>query len=292
MHKIRWDDLQFVHAVAENGSLSGAARALGVNHATVLRRISALEHEIGVRLFQRPPGGYRLTPEGQEMLSSLQAIGRTVERLERQIPSLGSGLEGTVRVTTTDSIANCLLPRHLGRIAAENPGLDIELIVSNMPMNLARPEAEITLRPAQNLPEGLAGREIGPMGFGIFAHRDYIAANPGRHVSDHMWLGVASPLTRSPVGRWQDRVLGDRVVLCADSFMTLAHMAAAGMGPAMLPSLVGRTTPGLATVPGLDDRMETRLWAASHIDIAPTARIKALTDILADAIGRDAALIR
>ncbi len=64
MHKIRWDDLQFVHAVARHGALSAAARELGVNHATVLRRITALEAAQGVTLFDRPPGGYRLRPEG------------------------------------------------------------------------------------------------------------------------------------------------------------------------------------------------------------------------------------
>lgn len=73
-HNLRWDDLQIVLAVAEHRSLSGAARQLGVNHATVLRRIEALERNIGIDLFDRPPGGYRLRAEAQEMLSSLRAI--------------------------------------------------------------------------------------------------------------------------------------------------------------------------------------------------------------------------
>lgn len=79
MHKMRWDDLQFVHEVATHGSLSAAARSLGVNHATVLRRITALEDRFEIRLFERPPGGCRLTPEGRELLSPLQMIGRTVD---------------------------------------------------------------------------------------------------------------------------------------------------------------------------------------------------------------------
>ena len=101
MHKIRWDDLQYVHAVARHGALSAAARELGVNHATVLRRISALETAQGVTLFDRPPGGYRLRPEGRDLLAALNAMGETVEHLERVLPTLGKGLVGSFRVTTT-----------------------------------------------------------------------------------------------------------------------------------------------------------------------------------------------
>ena len=98
MHKMRWDDLQFVHEVAEHGSLSAAARSLGVNHATVLRRISALEDRFGITLFERPPGGYRMTPEGRNILSALQAIDRTVNGVERALPIVGRGLHGRVRL--------------------------------------------------------------------------------------------------------------------------------------------------------------------------------------------------
>ena len=85
MHNLRWDDLQIVLAVAEQRSLSGAARLIGVNHATVLRRIEALERQLGTQLFDRPPGGYRLKPEAQELMSSLRSISQTVGRVERSL---------------------------------------------------------------------------------------------------------------------------------------------------------------------------------------------------------------
>ena len=121
-HNLRWDDLQIVLAVAEQRSLSGAARIIGVNHATVLRRIEAVEGQIGMQLFDRPPGGYRLKPEAQELLSSLQAIAQTVGRVERSLMAARLGTGGSFRLTTTDSVANLLLPRHLERLRAHAPG--------------------------------------------------------------------------------------------------------------------------------------------------------------------------
>ena len=78
--KTRWDDLQFIYAVARHGSLSGAARELGVNHATALRRITAVEAIHGVKIFERPPGGYRVRPEGRDLLEALKTwvVQRTI----------------------------------------------------------------------------------------------------------------------------------------------------------------------------------------------------------------------
>ena len=291
MHKIRWDDLQFVLAVAEHRSLSGAARALGVNHTTVLRRILALEEALGVTLFDRPPGGYRIKPEAREIISTIETMGRSVDRLKRVLPMMGKGLEGSLRLTTTDSFADIIVPPHLNELAQLHPKLDVELVVSNMPVDMSRPEAEVTLRPAKALPEGLTGRRIGDMTFQVFAHPDYLADHSGVDYADHRWLGITAPGTRSPVGQWQEANIAEHIGLRTDSFLTLARMAEVGLGPAMIPTFVGRHSSVLRRAPQFQDEMSTGLWIATHPDLMHLERVTAMLSFFEEAVAKDAALL-
>ncbi|MEQ8334677.1 LysR family transcriptional regulator [Nisaea sp.] len=291
MHKIRWDDLQYVLAVAAHGSLSAAARALGVNHATVLRRIVAFEEAIGMALFERPPGGYRIRAEMREVLAAIEAMGRTADRLERVIPTIGKGLEGAVRLTTTDSVADLILPRVLGDLARLHPKLSVDLVVSNRHVDMALPEAEITLRPANTLPEGLIGQRICTIGFRVYAHPDYLATHPGADPQDHLWLAASQPLTRSAVGQWQDRRVGSAVHMSASSFVTLARLAEAGLGIAMLPSFVARSSTVLMQASQFPDTLETGLWVAAHPDLMETGRVAAMVRFLAEAVAAEAELL-
>lgn len=289
MHRLRWDDLQFVRAVAQQGSLSAAARELGVNHATVLRRITALEADLGLVLFDRPPGGYRIRPDVQEFLSEVQAMGQSAERLQRIVPTIGKGLEGPFRVTTTDSFADAILPRHLRDLSRQHPKLSIELIVSNQPLDMNRPVAEITIRPARILPDGLAGTRAGTMTFAVFGSREYLSGNSSARHADHRWLGVAPPLSRSPVWAWQESALANDVVTRADSFIALARMVETGLGLAMLPSFLTSTCPGLEPAPQFTDRLETAVWVATHPDLAATPRVQAIMTFFVQALAADPA---
>lgn len=289
MHRLRWDDLQFVRAVAQKGSLSAAARDLGVNHATVLRRITALENELGLTLFDRPPGGYRIRPDVQEFLNAVQAMGDSADRLQRVIPTIGKGLEGAFRVTTTDSLANAVLPRHLRDLARQHPKLMIEMIVSNQPMDVTRPEAEITIRPARTLPEGLVGTRAGTLWLKIYGNREYLAQNTSPEYPDHRWLGVAAPLSRSPVGVWQNENIADAIVMRADSFPTLARMAGTGLGVTMLPTFLGDTNPKLELASQFPDTLETSVWVATHPDLANTPRVNAIMSFFVQSLEADPA---
>ena len=287
-HKIRWDDLQMVLAVAEHHSLSGAARAIGVNHSTVLRRIEALERQIDVVLFDRPPGGYRLRPEAQELLSSLQTIAHTVGRVERSLTAARLGTGGSFRLTTTDSIANVLLPRHLERLRAENPGINVELLISNNYLDMTRPEAELTLRPTKALPEGMHGRKAGTMAFGVFGSVGYLAEHPGDDPARHRWIGVAPPLTRSPVGKWQEARLSTPPPVRADSFVTIARLVGEGGGLAMMPLFLGRSDPRLLPAPQFPDREVTDLWVAAHPELLPLPQVSDLIDFFVAAMKSEA----
>ena len=114
MHSLKWDDLQFVLAVAESGSFAAAARVLGVHHATVLRRISAFEEHCQVKVFERTTSGYQLTPESRHILNEIRSIDALVGELGRSIASQGDSVTGplTLRKSGTglhdDRIAQCI----------------------------------------------------------------------------------------------------------------------------------------------------------------------------------------
>lgn len=129
------DDLRYVLAVAEHGGLAAAARVLGVNHTTVLRRVNALEEAQGLRLFERLPTGYALTAGGEEMLAAARQLSSVVTDLERHLAGRDLRVEGRLRVATTDTLAASMLPRHLGSFRARYPGIVVELAVGNQVAN-------------------------------------------------------------------------------------------------------------------------------------------------------------
>lgn len=287
MHNIRWDDLQIVLAVAEERSLSGAARAIGVNHATVLRRVEALERKTGVTLFDRPPGGYRLRAEAQALLFSLRSIAQSVGRVDRALTAARLGTGGSFRLTTTDSVANLLLPRHLIRLRRLHPDIEVAVIVANQPLDMRQPEAEITIRPARNLPGGMQGQRAATMDFGVYGSPDYLARHPGDDPDAHSWIGVAPPLTRAPVAEWQERTLSRPPLVRADSFPIMARLAAEGAGLAMIPVFVARAEPGLVPVRAFAERISTGVWIAAHSDLAAVPQVAALMAFFVEAIGSD-----
>jgi len=114
-----WDDLRLFLAVAREGSLSGAARVLGITHSTVFRRIGAFEERLGVRLFERLPHGYALTPAGEEMRDSVSRIEEEIAALALKVAGQDRRPSGEIRITTTDLLAVGVLPRHLAAFRAE-----------------------------------------------------------------------------------------------------------------------------------------------------------------------------
>ena len=121
-----WDDLRYFLAVARSGSLSGAARSLGVNHSTVFRRIQGFEKKVAVRLFDRLPTGYALTVAGDDMLASAEKISAEIDTVDRRLTGRDLKLNGPLVVTTTNTLAYRFLFPHLGNFKAEYPGIALE----------------------------------------------------------------------------------------------------------------------------------------------------------------------
>lgn len=286
MHIDDWHDLRVVLAVAEGGSLAAAARALAVDHTTVLRRVGAFEARLGTRLFERRRTGYVLTAAGETLAATARQIRDAIAAVERQVLGADLRLTGTIRVTTTDTLAHSLLPAALAGFAAAHPTVALELATANAMADLTRREADVAVRPSARPPAHLVGRRVAAIAFAAYAAPAYLAAHPARRALDrHTWIGPDDSLASTTIGRWMaDEVPDARVVLRADSFTTLARLAAAGLGVAALPCYLGDPWPGLARVRGAV-ATTTELWILTHEDLRRTARVHALTEHLARALG-------
>lgn len=288
MHR-DWDDLRHFLAVARAGSLSGAARVLEVNHSTVFRRISAFEEHLGVRLFDRLPNGYVLTPAGEQMREAALRIEEEIASLDRRLAGQDSRLTGTVRITTIDMLALGVLPRHLAAFRAAFPGIELELTISNSVLSLTRREADIALRVSNDPPETLVGRRVSRLVFAAYGSTEYVARQPQADLGSHDWIGLDSE--HAPLALRFARFLpGVRPVFRANSVAATIAAAKAGIGLAALPCGLADMERDLQRVSSLPGDFTLDLWLLTHEDLRATARIRAVLDFLAARLAVEADL--
>lgn len=281
-----WNDLRYVLAVHEAGSLAGAARSLGVNHTTVLRRMNAFEAELGVRLFERLPAGYVLTSAGEALLPAARSVAETITALERRIAGQDLRLSGSLRVATTDTLALSVLSPHLARFRADHGGVELEVSTSNTMANLTQRDADVAIRPALDPPESLVGRRVCSVALAVYASPAYLKKTPARRrLEDHVWVAPDDSLASTSVSRYLRRELaGVTISLRADSYMVLRDAAVSGLGVAALPCYLGDRSPGLVRVRDPLPQLATELWILTHEDLRNTARVRAFVDFMAAAL--------
>lgn len=284
MTRENWDDLRFVLAVAEEGSVSGAARRLGVNHATVLRRVAAYEDAAGMTLFDRTVRGYAVPSPMDRVIEAAREVDRAVQAVGRVLRGTLAPLAGEVRVTSTDSLCHCVLAPIVARLRTVSPELTVELMCSNRHLDLGRTDADIAVRPAAALPDDLVGEVAAVLGFGLYRARGAVTED---------WLGLSGPLVRSGVGRWiAESVDRARIVTRADSFIVLRELAAEGLGIAAMPDFLGAEDLRLERVEGVLPDLPVDLWVASHADLAHVPRIAAARRRLVEALAAQAGRLR
>lgn len=283
-----WDDLRYVLAVGNAGSLAGAARTLGVNHTTVLRRIGAFEQRLGVRLFERLPTGYVLTAGGEQLIAAARNIDATVTTLERKLAGQDLRLAGTIRVTTTDTVMGSILPEILAEFRHSHPGIQVEIAVSNLMFNLTKREADVAIRPAADPPETLIGRRISGIAFAVYGSTDYLARRGKKQkLAEHQWVAPDESLSGTAVAQWMRAQLPQaEITLAADSLLALRQAAQAGLGLVALPCYLGDTSPDLVCVHQPIPELETALWILTHSDLRHTARVRAFTEFAGNAFAR------
>jgi len=276
---IDWEDLRMVLAVAEGASLAAAARILGVNHTTVLRRVNAFEARLGIRLFDRLPTGYALTAGGEELLGAARTMAETVNELTRKLSGQDLRFEGTLRVTTTDTLMASVLPPILAAFRDLHPGIRVESMTQNSIANLTHRDADVAIRPVSQPQEILVGRRTSGVAFAAYAARAYAGTLPPEPKFGLLrWIAPDDSLANTGVARWMRSSLPDvEIAMRADSLVTMSHAAGAGIGVAALPCYLGDSLPGLVRVGGLIEEIGSALWVLVHDDLRRTARVHAFT---------------
>ena len=285
MQHLNWDNLRYVLMVANRGSVSAAARELGVNRTTVLRRINRFQEDLNCRIFDRGDSGYVLTPEAEKMIAAAREVESTLFNMQRQIAGRELKLEGEVRVTTTDTFVLSVMGPHLASFRQRHPHIVVNLLVTNNILDLNRRDADIAIRPTRQPEAHLVGRRLCDIEFAIYA-TPRIAAQTGSDIYRQRWIGFADDLAATPIGSWLG-VTVDSANICmrCDSFVAARSVAEEGIGFVLLPCLLGDSSGRLvrATEPILD--IATGLWILTHPDLARSAHVHAFMEHFSEALG-------
>ena len=281
-----WVNLKFFLAVAREGTLAGAGRALQVKHSTVLRRIAALEDELGLKLFERHPNGYMLTAAGSEMLGAATQIDEQMVAIERRLSGRDLRLSGTVRLATLGGLVPWISTL-LADFRSLHPGIQVDVAISPATVSLARHEADIAIRVSGNPPDSLIGRRIATLVHGVYAARSHPAANMAEpDLTVHNWVAYTESRAGLPQSRWMaEHIPVERIVLRSNHTGMMVSAVKSGIGLGLLPCYLGDAEPGLCrlqTVASLGHEM----WILTHRDLTQTPRIRALMDFLAKSLAR------
>ncbi len=274
-----WDDLKYALETVRHDGVSGAARSLGVNHATVSRRIAALEDRLGARLFDRLPAGYAPTEAGLVAAEAAERMEQAGADLQRAIGSMDQSLTGPLIVTAPQLLVERVLAPILSDFAATYPDIDLSLAATNDTLNLARREADVAIRIAADPEPSLIGLKVSDQRAAVYAHADLIAdlnANPDQPLN---WIRFSHWPVRPGdlMVNWPNR----RVVLSVDDMIAAIGACRAGIGATRMACFLGDSDPQLRRLPGVEPFAYAPVWVLSHADLRKTPRVAAFRDFMA-----------
>ncbi|MED5370109.1 MAG: LysR family transcriptional regulator [Myxococcota bacterium] len=277
-----WRDLQLFAVAARCGTLTEAARELGLGQATLSRRLAALEHALGHRLFDRGPRGLSLTPAGEQALPHAQAMERSARGLRSALATLDAAPSGSLRVAIPPGAAELLLLPALPRLHAQYPELYVELLESARVVDLVAGQAELALRTAAPTHPELVGVQLWEGGVGVWAHPAFAAS-----LSSPMptrWVGWSVEFSHIR----QARMLADldpspSWALRSNSLSVQIQAVDRGLGAMVVGDLIGRGMgwQRLQTLPG-----QEQAWAVFHHQLRGVPRLRAVLDFLRQEVAR------
>lgn len=260
-----WNDLKFLLAVAREGSTIAAARSLGVNQSTVQRRLAEMERQLGQRLVERLPSGYRLTEIGASVLPLAEGVAAASGAFEQRVAELGRTMGGVIRLTCPEPIAFKLTQSGiLERFQRANPGMKVEFVLSDQYVDLSKGEADVALRSGDTDDNVLVGRKIADSLWALYASRDYVDRKGSPASLDdlgaHALVAFEESMSKHRVMAWLKEVApGATYGARNTSVLGLIYAAKAGLGVAPLPMALGDGEPDLVRVLGPVPAL-TRAW--------------------------------
>jgi DNA-binding transcriptional LysR family regulator len=278
-----WDGWRIFLAMAQTGTLRGAAERLQVNHATVSRQLADFEQALGVQLFERSKIGYRLSPAGQAMLPQAEALHTQLYLMHEQVSGADNLLAGEVSLTLVDSMVSVVLPL-LAKFREDCPDITVTVHTNNQPENLKLREVDLALRTTRSPPENLAGRRIGQQSAALYASPE-LAGTLGKIPLNTMpWIGWSRQWQHLPDAQWQVTNVPEANIICrVDSPSGMLAALKAGLGVAhCITWLADREQLLCIGEPVASDWLD--LWILMHPDARRVARVSAFADYLVNAL--------
>lgn len=290
-----WDDIRIFLAIAEAGSLSGAARRLKLSQPTVGRHLQTLEKSLDTRLFDRLPDGFLLTEAGLELRHLAQRMADTAAELDRRREALANRLTGTVRISAGDQVATYLADR-INVFRRELPDIELELSMTHISANLSRREADLLIRFC--LPDSgeLMARKLGNLAHAVYASADFLDRHPEAHSEECYnrctWVSYDDEHRYQPGTAWlaakRDNRLGE---LRVNNGRLLHDLVRSGQGLGVLPCITGDADPTLTRLTPPLEEMSPPMHLLVHRDLRNVPAIRAVMEQLVDIFRQDHAAL-
>lgn len=280
-----WDHLRYFLALADTGTLSEAARQLGVSHSTVQRRVRVFEQTLNTQLFDRVIDGYVLTASGRALHCEAVKMRASIDAVSNEILDSDRLIEGMVVITTTDTLAYKVLPKLLYELSIRHNGLRFTLTMLNRFSDIHHHEAHIGIRTGREPPPELIGRKIGSIEFKACASSAYLKQYPltafPTDPAEHRFVVLDDSYANTPVSRWlHEKLTPESRLTTGSNFLTCASLCRAGLGITLLPSYLLVDDPELVELPLQNPIPHNDLWILSHTDYRDTERVRVVRHYL------------
>lgn len=292
MNNVSWNHIRSFLTVSRLGSLSAAARELGVSQPTLSRDIQAIEAATNLQLFQRTTQGLMLTEQGQRLVEAASEMDSAADLFQRQASGMSEELAGDVRISVNEIIGIYLLPPAIAAFREQHPGVQVEIVISNQASSLSKREADIALRMFRPTQPDLVARRLPDLALGFYAHRRYIEKHG-------IPTDMESFLQHTIIGLDEDTEFIDEAAkmgvhfkphdfaIRTDHYLAQINLARAGAG------ILGTHT-GLAKLwPELQQVLEwiplpaLEFWIVCHSDMQFNSRVRTLRNFLSDWFAED-----
>ncbi len=287
-----WDDLRVFLTLAREGTLTTAAKALGVSHPTVARRVQALEKQIGARLFERLPDRFVPTQAGEGLLADTEAMEKAALSIHRRSATLSDTVSGVVRLSAGEEIS-ALLARYLPDLRQRLTQIEFELTARHTMLNLSRREADLVIR--EQVPDlaDIVARKLGRAAYAIYAHPSLAVARLSPAAFKTVpWVGFDDDHTRMPGQVWlQERLDGGRPAIRCNNWLVVRETARWGGGYAILPCYLADADPQLQRVGSPIADVFADQWMLVHRDLRALPRVRAVMDAVIELFQRERPLL-
>ena len=281
-----WTALKVFLAIAENGSLTAAARKLKISQPTLSRKLLTLEQSLDSQLFQRLPRGLVLTEAGESIMASVRQMEDQALEVEKRLTGQNLRLEGTVRLTTTEYIGCYWITEDMRDFRKLYPGISVALQVDMQPLNLVRREGDVAVRLGRPSQPDLIAKKLG-------SFVNYLAASTGyleKHgrpekledLKDHYGVGFTSDMMLQPqISKLYSHFHKENILFSSNSLTSIYQAIANGLGIGIVPDIAADHYPNIEYVLTDLRQLKLEVWLVTHADIQHNARIRALFDYLA-----------